>query len=149
MKNEKKFIFSILILSSLFFLMSCSSAANKAITKPSQSSSVIKKSMYPEVKNQTINNALRAYPTLADFDKLFSNPKLNPFPEKDRDSQILIKLVNDGQKGGWVGVKPGTPPTTVVSTDSDGKPVKANDPRGATIGQIRAALKARDEGKLK
>lgn len=145
----RRFILSLVLLLSVFSLVACAQTTKTSTTKSSQSSSSAKKSTYPEVTNLTVNKILRAYPTLSSFDKIFLNPKVNAYPMSDINNQKWLKIDNNGQKGGLIGVPKGATATTVVTTDSKGKPIYANDPRIATIAQIRAALKARDEGKLK
>ena len=141
MKKWRLIFFSLLIIGLLGGLSACGAKENSSSkTQTSVSSKVtIKKDTYSEVKNQTINNALRAYPTLTDFNKAISYPALKSL--QIDDNTRIIKLVNNGKAGGWVIVKKGTQPDATVSTDNDGSPVKANDSRGATVGEIRQAFK--------
>ena len=139
MKKVKTIVATGVLVVGLISLAACGTSATTSHTaKPSasQSSQVVKKSDFSQVKNQTIRNALIAYPTLKAFNQAIDHPSLNITA-----STILIKLKNDGKRGGWIIVKKGTAPTAEVSTDDNGKAVKANDPRGATVEQIRAAFK--------
>ncbi|RZI49172.1 hypothetical protein [Lactococcus kimchii] len=141
MKKRKIILFSVLMILSFCGLSACGGQTTSSAKRPILSSkSVVKKSTYSQVKNQTINNALRAYPTLADFDKALSYPALKALHIDE--TTRLIKLSNNGKAGGWIIVKKGTPDDATVSTDKDGKPVKANDSRGATVGEIRQAFKS-------
>ena len=125
----------LLLSASLITLSACGqTSAPKVKSSPSSS-----KVVYSKIANQTIRNALMAYPSLKAFNQsIGGNKALDAMGIHDQTT--LIKLKNDGKKGGWLVVKLGTPANSVISKNDDGTPIKADDSRGATVHQIRQAF---------
>ena len=91
--------------------------------------------------NRTISDCLRGYSTLSEFEKDGRTSDYN-------DNAYIIALDNKGEPGGWM-VSPSGKNNKLMGGESKNgvitNPIYANDPNGATLGDIKKALSKRDK----
>lgn len=92
-------------------------------------------------RNFTISDVLRGYSTLEEFKKQINE-------QGYMDNAYLVALDNKGEPGGWLVSSSGKNDQLMGGEDKNGvitDPVYANDPRGATVADIKKFLAERDE----
>lgn len=92
-------------------------------------------------RNFTISDALRAYSTLGEFEQQIAQ-------SGEKDEAFLIAVDDKGEPGGWMISHTGKNDQLMGGEAKNGvitDPIYANDPRGATVADIKKVLAERDE----
>lgn len=119
------------------------------VKQPSEMSPLKENKVDITENNRTISDFLRGYSTLSEMEK-------DGQTSGDNDNAYYIALDNKGEPGGWLVSPSGKSDKLMGGESKKGKitnPIYANDPNGATLGDIKKALEKRDkqfaEGTLK
>jgi hypothetical protein len=109
--------------------------------KPPETSPVKTEKTDVTENNLTISDCLRGYSTLKEFEK---DVRVDGYADK----AYIVALDNKGEPGGWMVSTSGKNDQLMGGESKNGvitDPVYANDPDGATVGDIKKALSERDE----